>query len=195
MSVPFFSDFTKRTKDFFKRDKYALGQVVEITNKCSDSIKLKTKIANGDSVKTKFTATLKRPKGREIEVTEDLKKGLSVKIKLPKLYRNVDFESEHTNGDVEVTAKYRPSASAPNSFYNTKLKGYYNPDKKGQRECRAKAEFAVGDDELNLSVGGDITIVDQCSNENKFDGVEPKVEPYTLGCLYTPTKDTQYSVI
>jgi len=195
MSVPFFSDFTKRTKDYFKRDKYALGQVVEITNKCDKNIKLKTKISTGDSVKTKFTATLKRDQGREIEVTEDLRKGLSVKIKIPKFYRNFDIESDHTNNDVEVTAKYKPSSDSSNSFYNTKLTGYYNPDNNGNRICKTKAEFAVGDDQLNLSVGGDITIEDKSKNDGPFQGVDAKVKTYTLGFLYTPTNDTQYSVI
>jgi len=195
MSVPFFSDFTKKTKDFFKKDKYALGQVVEIKNKCSDNISLKTKIANGESVKTKFTATLKRENGREIEVTEDLRKGLSVKIKIPKLYRNINIESEHSNSSVEVTAKYKPSPDAKNSFYSTKVVGYYAPDIKGSRICKTKAEFAVGDDQLNLSVGGDITIEDKSKNDQPFQGVDAKVTTYTLGFLYTPTKDSQYSVI
>merc|ERR1712228_91051 len=197
MSVPFFGDFTKRTKDYFKRDKYALGQVVEITNQCSDSIKLKTKIQTGDAVKTKFTATLKRPNKREIEVSEDLRKGLSVKVKIPRFYGNINVESEHTNGDVEVKAKYAPSADSKNAFYNTKLTGYYNPDSNGSRICRAKAEFAVGDDQLNLSVGGDITLEDKSKNNGKIgqDDISDLVKDYTLGFLYTPNNDSQYSVI
>lgn len=193
MSVPFFSDFTKKTKDYFKRDKYALGQVVEISNKCGDAIKLKAKISNGDAVKSKFTATLKRPNGREIEVTEDLRKGLTLKVKLPKIYGALDVESEHTNGDVEVTGKYRPSGS--NAFWNAKAKGYYNPALKGERVCRATGSFAVGDDQLNLSVGGEITIADKCKNDNAAQGVDAAVEAYKLGFLYTPTKESQYSVI
>eukprot|EP01083_Nonionella_stella_P028825 79433_1 len=195
-SVPFFSDFTKKTKDYFKRDKYALGQVCEISNKCGDNIKLKTKITSGDIVKTKFVATLKRNKGREIELCEDLRKGLSLKLKIPKIYGNIDIESEHSNSDVEVKLKYRPSSNnGSNSFYNTKLTGYYNPDSNGNRICKTKAEFAVGDDQLNLSVGGDITIEDKSKNDAAFQGMDAKVKTYTLGFLYTPTKDTQYSVI
>eukprot|EP01084_Bolivina_argentea_P286186 490908_1 len=195
MSVPFFSDFTKKTKDYFKRDKYALGQVVEISNTCSDKIKLKTKISNGDSVKTKFTATLKRDKGVEVEVSEDLRKGLNVQIKVPKFYKNLNLESEHTNADVQVKLNYRPSTDSANAFYNTKLTGYYNPNQKNNRVCRAKAEFAVGDDQLNLSVGGDITIEDKSNNDGPFQGVDAKVKTYTLGFLYTPTNDSQYSVL
>eukprot|EP00484_Ammonia_sp_Unknown_P029158 CAMPEP_0197024560 /NCGR_PEP_ID=MMETSP1384-20130603/5075_1 /TAXON_ID=29189 /ORGANISM="Ammonia sp." /LENGTH=300 /DNA_ID=CAMNT_0042452961 /DNA_START=62 /DNA_END=964 /DNA_ORIENTATION=+ len=194
MSVPFFSDFTKRTKDFFKRDKYDLGQVVEVSTKCGDSISVKTKVSHADSVKTKFTATVKRPNGRQIEVTEDLRKGLSLKLKLPKFYRNIDIETEHTNADVELTAKYKPAADAKNAFYSTKVTGYYNPDRDGARVCKTKAEFAVGDDQLNLSVGGDITVVDK-SKHDAHTGAEPKVTAYTLGFLYTPTKDSQYSII
>lgn len=192
MSVPFFSDFTKRTKDYFKRDKYALGQVVEISNQCGDNIKLKTKIATGDSVKTKFTATLKREKGREIELTEDLRKGLSVKLKMPKFYRNFDIETEYAGNNLEVTTKYKPSS---NAFYNTKLTGCYNPDSNGNRIFKTKAAFAVGDDQLNLSVGGDITIEDRSKNDGPFQGVDAKVKTYTLGFLYTPSNDSQYSVI
>jgi len=177
-----------------KRDKYALGQVVEITSGCSDNIKLKTKINTGSADKTKFTATLKRPNKREIEVTEDLRKGLSVKVKIPKFYGNFDIESEHRNGDVEVKAKYQPSGDSKDAFYNTKLTGYYNPDSNGTRICRAKAEFAVGDDQLNLSVGGDITLEDKAQLDAGYGGA-PEVTAYTLGFLYTPTKDSQYSVI
>jgi len=191
MSVPFFSDFTKRTKDYFKKNKYDLGQVVEISSKCTDDIKLKTSVKTGDSVKPKFTATLKRPNGREIEVTEDLKSGMSLKIKMPKFYKAVDLDSEHTNRDVSVTAKYRPTA---NAFYNTKMKGYYNPDDKGERVLRAKAEFAVGDDQLNLCVGGELTVEDRCKIDGA-QGMDPKSTDYALGFLYTPTPDSQYSVI
>jgi len=193
MSVPFFSDFTKKTKDYFKRDKYALGQVVEISQKCGDDIKLKAKISNGAAVKSKFTATLKRPNGREIEVTEDLKKGMTLKVKLPKLYKSLDVESEHTNGDVEVTGKYRPQGS--NAFWNAKGSGYYNPSQKGARVCRSTASFAVGDDQLNLSVGGEITFEDKCKNDAAARGSDPYVKGYKLGFLYTPTKESQYSVI
>jgi len=192
MSVPFFSDFTKKTKDYFKKDKYALGQVVEVSTKCTDDIKLKTKVSTENSVRTKFTATIKRPNGREIEVTEDLRKGLSVKIKLPRFYRAFDVESEHSNRDVSVTAKYRPTA---NAFYNTKLKGYFNPDANGERVCRAKAEFAVGDDQLNLSVGGELTVEDRAKIDGPPQGADPKTHDYALGFLYTPSPDTQYSVI
>jgi hypothetical protein len=197
MSVPFFSDFTKRTKDFFKRDKYDLGQVVEVSNKCCDDISVKTKISHADSVKTKFTATFKRPNGRSIEVTEDLRKGLTLKLKLPSFYRSIDIETEHTNADVEVTAKYKPSKDAKNSFYSTKVTGYYNPNRNNSRVCKTKAEFAVGDDQLNLSVGGDITVEDSAKlNANHGQAVaDPKVKAYTLGFLYTPTADSQYSVI
>lgn len=192
MSVPFFSDFTKRTKDYFKKDKYALGRVVEISSNCTDDIKLKFKTTTADSPKTKFTATMKRPNGREIEVTEDLRKGLSLKIKMPKLYRSFDVESEHSNRDVSLTAKYRPTA---NAFYNTKMKGYYNPDANGERVCRAKAEFAVGDDQLNLSVGGELTVEDRAKIGGPPQGADPKTHDYALGFLYTPTPDSQYSVI
>jgi len=191
MSVPFFSDFTKRTKDYFKKDKYALGQVVEISSKCTDDIKLKTKVTTGENVKPKFTATMKRPNGREIEVTEDLKKGMSLKIKMPKFYKAFDLESDHSNRDVSVTAKYRPTA---NAFYNTKMKGYYNPDANGERVMRAKAEFAVGDDQLNLCVGGELTVEDRCKIDDP-KGMDPKSTDYALGFLYTPTPDSQYSVI
>lgn len=193
MSVPFFSDFTKKTKDFFKRDKYALGQVVEISNQCGDAIKLKAKIANAGAVKSKFTATLKRPNGRELEITEDLKKGMTLKVKVPALYKSLDVESEHTNGDVEVTAKYRPSGS--NAFWNGKASGYYNPSLKGSRVCRSTASFAVGDDQLNLSVGGQMTVEDKSKNDGAVRGAEPYVKGYKLGFLYTPTTDSQYSVI
>jgi hypothetical protein len=194
MSVPFFSDFTKKTKDYFKRDKYVLGQVVEITNKCCDDIKLKTKITNADGgrVKTKFVATLKND-GREIEVSEDLRKGLNMKIKMPKIYGNISVESEHSNNDVEVKAKYRPSSS--NSFYNTKVSGYYAPDANGSRVCVTKGAFAVGDDQLNLCVGGDITIEDRAKNDSPYQGINARVKSYTLGFLYTPSKEAQYSVM
>jgi len=192
MSVPFFSDFTKKTKDYFKRDKYALGQVVEFSSKCGDDIKLKSKISTGDSVKTKFIATLKRPNGREIELTEDLKKGLSLKLKMPALWRSFDVDSEHSARDVKVTAKYRPSS---NAFYNAKAVGYYAPNHNGERVCRAKAEFAVGDDELNLCVGGELTVEDRQKMNGPSQGVDPKSWPYALGFLYTPTKDSRYSVI
>merc|ERR1719361_3371692 len=155
MSVPFFSDFTKKTRDYFKKDKYALGKVVEISAKCTDDIKLKTKVTTGDNVKPKFTATMKRPNGREIEVTEDLKKGMSL---------------------------------------NIKMKGYYNPDANGERVMRAKAEFAVGDDQLNLCVGGELTVEDRCKIDGA-NGMDPKSTDYALGFLYTPTPDSQYSVI
>ena len=172
-----------------------MGNVVEITAKCQDNIKLKSKVSTGDNVKTKFVATLKRENNREIEITEDLRKGLSVKIKIPKIYGNIDIESEHSNSDVEVKAKYRPLSSSNNSFYNTKVTGYYNPDSNGNRICKTKAEFAVGDDQLNLSVGGDITVEDKAKNDSAFQGMDPKVKTYTLGFLYTPTKQSQYSVI
>ena len=180
--------------DYFKKNKYALGQVVEISSNCTDDIKLKC-TTKTDSASTKFVATVKRPNGREIEVTEDLdprKGGLSLKIKMPKLYRSFDVESEHSNRDVLVTAKYRPTA---NAFYNTKLKGYYNPDANGERVCRAKAEFAVGDDQLNLSVGGELTVEDRAKIDGPPQGADPKTHDYALGFLYTPTPDSQYSVI
>ena len=167
--------------------------MVEISNKCGDAIKLKAKISNGASVKSKFTATLKRPNGREIEVTEDLRKGLTLKVKLPKIYGALDVESEHTNGDVEVTGKYRPSGSG--AFWNAKAKGYYNPALKGERVCRTTASFAVGDDQLNLSVGGEMTVADKCKNDGAAQGPDPSVEAYKLGFLYTPTHESQYSVI
>jgi len=194
MSVPFFSDFTKKTKDFFKTDKYALGQVVEISQKCGSDIKLKAKISNAGAVKSKFTATLKRPNNREIEITEDLKKGMTLKVKVPALYKSLDIESEHTNGDVEVTAKYRPNGA--NAFWNAKASAYYNPSLKGSRVCRSTASFAVGDDQLNLSVGGQMTVEDSSKNEKgAMRGADPYVKGYKLGFLYTPTKESLYSVI
>eukprot|EP00483_Globobulimina_turgida_P007329 UN07343 len=114
---------------------------------------------------------------------------------MPKIYGNISLESEHSNNDVEVKAKYRPSSSAANSFYNTKVSGYYAPDSNGSRVCVTKGEFAVGDDQLNLCVGGDITIEDKAKNDSPFEGVNARVKSYTLGFLYKPTKDTQYSVI
>eukprot|EP00485_Elphidium_margaritaceum_P001846 CAMPEP_0202695374 /NCGR_PEP_ID=MMETSP1385-20130828/8976_1 /ASSEMBLY_ACC=CAM_ASM_000861 /TAXON_ID=933848 /ORGANISM="Elphidium margaritaceum" /LENGTH=303 /DNA_ID=CAMNT_0049351387 /DNA_START=45 /DNA_END=956 /DNA_ORIENTATION=- len=197
MAVPFFSDFTKRTKDYFKRDKYDLGQGIEIAAKCGGDIGLKGKFSSvgGPQVRSKFVATMKRDNGREIEVTEDLNKGLGLKVTLPKLYRNIDLQSEHSNADVEVTAKYQPSAEAKNSFYSAKVAGYFNPSKNGKRVCSTKAEFAVGDDQLNLSVGGDITIVDEAKNDGASQSPDPKIKSYTLGFLYTPSKSTQYSVI
>ena len=176
--------------DFYKKDKYDLGQTVEVVQKCGDDIKLKTKIQNGDNVKTKFIATLKRDK-REVEVTEDLSKGLSVKIKIPKFYRNFDIESDHSNSDVKVTAKYKPKGT----YYNTKLVGYYNPDKDGNRICRSTAEFAVGDDQLNLCVGAKIVIEDKAKNNGPMQGVQPKIKTYALGFLYRPVEKTEYSVI
>jgi len=194
MSVPFFSDFTKKTKDFFKTDKYALGQVVEISQKCGSDIKLKAKISNAGAVKSKFTATLKRPNNRDIEITEDLKKGMTLKVKVPALYQSLDIESEHTNGDVEVTAKYRPNGA--NAFWNAKASAYYNPSLKGSRVCRSTASFAVGDDQLNLSVGGQMTVEDSAKNEKgAMRGADPFVKGYKLGFLYTPTKESLYSVI
>eukprot|EP01084_Bolivina_argentea_P317579 550640_1 len=190
MSVPFFGDFTKKTKDFYKKDKYDLGQTVEISQNCGDNIKLKTKIKNGDNVKTKFTATLKRDK-REIEVTEDLRKGLSVNIKIPKFYKNFDIDTEHSNADVKVIAKYKPKGT----YYNTKLVGYYNPDSDGNRVCRTAAQFAVGDDQLNLCVGGKIVIEDKAKNNGPISGIQPTIKNYALGFLYRPAEKTEYSVI
>jgi hypothetical protein len=190
--VPFFSDFTKRTKDFFDPEKYDLGQTVEATLSCGDDLKFKTKVQNGPLLKTKFTATYNRD-GREVEVTEDLRKGLNVKVTLPKFYRNFDIDSEHCNSDVKVTAKYNPKDS---SFWNTKISGYYNPDCDGYRVCKTTAQFAVGDDQLKLSVGGEVVVEDRArNNANPRSGVEPNISTYSLGFLYRPTDDTQYSVL
>jgi len=56
--------------------------------------------------------------------------------------------------------------------------------------------FAVGDDQLNLSVGGQMTVEDSAKNEKgAMRGADPFVKGYKLGFLYTPTKESLYSVI
>merc|ERR1712176_991034 len=54
--------------------------------------------------------------------------------------------------------------------------------------------FAVGDDQLNLCVGGELTVEDRCKIDGA-NGMDPKSTDYALGFLYTPTPDSQYSVI
>lgn len=196
MSIPFFDKFNEKTKDFYKADKYDLGQTVEILNTCCNDLKIKTKFSSvgSEETKSKFSFTLKRDFG-SVEINEDLQKGLSVEVKLPNFYKSIDLVSKHSNKDVEVTAKYNPQ----NSYWNTKLVGYYNPkDKNNQRVCRGTASFAVGDDGLKLNVGGQLVIEDKSSidkNANNANGPTTKISTYSLGFLYNPTNDTSFSVI
>ena len=90
-----------------------------------------------------------------------------------------------------VTAKYKPKST----YYNTKLIGYFNPDSDGNRVCRTEAQFAVGDDQLNLCVGGKIVIEDKAKNNSELQSLSPAIKTYSLGFLYRPTDTSQYSVI
>ena len=76
----------------------------------------------------------------------------------------------------------------------TKMPKFEDLYSNGERIMRAKAEFAVGDDPLNLCVGGELTVEDRAKVDGA-GGVDPKTNDYALGFLYTPTPDSQYSVI
>lgn len=100
------------------------------------------------------------------------------------------FLFRHTNRNVEIKLDYNPSGS----YWNTRLEGSYEPEKEGNRICLSTLSGAVGDDSLNLSVGGQITIEDTASVENPRT-MQPEIKSYKLGFLYRPSSDSNYSVI
>ena len=101
------------------------------------------------------------------------------------------FETvRHTNRNVEIKFDYNPSGS----YWNSRLEGSYSPDKEGQRVCISKFSMAVGDDSLNLSVGGQLEIEDKTAIENA-QSMQPQLKTYKLGFLYRPSDDSSYSVI
>lgn len=181
MSVPFFKDFNKKTKDYFKPDEYDLGQSVNIKVK-HEGVQFKGKLKQKpNTLAQKLTVILNRKFG-SIEVEED-GSNIAATVKVPSIYKELDLETKHTNKQVDITLKYKPK----NSYYNFHAKGDYIPNNKSnQRECNADLSFAVGDDSLNLSVGGQLKINDK-DNTQKYD--------YKLGFLYTPNKLSQYSVL
>lgn len=190
MSVPFFSDFTKATKDFYKSDKYDLGRVVELKGALSDDVKYTAKSnQQGDRFKNKVTLNLNRSFG-SIEFVEDFNKGISIEVKVPKFYKQFDLKTKHQNRCVNAKIDYRPKGS----YYNVRLDGHYDPDVEGNRLCTTTASVAVGDDSLNLNVGGEITIEDKQLASNSTN-IKPQVTTYRLGFLYTPNPDSCYSVI
>jgi len=190
MSVPFFADFTKSTKDFFKNDKFDIGRVVQLKAKPYDDIEVTGKTTqDGERFNNKLTVNLKRSFGT-VEFIEDFNKGISTEVKLPRIYRNFDFKSKHTNNNVEVKLDYKPEGS----YYNARLEGSYEPEREGNRICLSTLSVAVGDDSLNLSVGGQVTIEDKASVANPTS-VSPNVKSYKLGFLYTPSNTSNYSVI
>lgn len=181
MSVPFFKDFSKKTKKFFKQkrgDDYDLGQSVNFKVK-NDDFTLKGKLKQKpNKLDQKLTFILKRKFG-DIEIEEN-GSNISAKIDIPNVYKGIDLETKHTNEDVNCTLKYKPK----DSYYNLRFKGDYKPA--NTRVIKGDLSFAVGDDSLNLNVGASINVEDKGGNQ-KID--------YKLGFLYTPNKGSQYSVL
>jgi hypothetical protein len=188
MSVPFFSDFNKKSKDFFKRSEYDLGRQLNIRTSF-DEHTVTAKLNAGDVPTGKVTANAKVPFG-SVEMTEDLRSGLSVEFKVPNMYKGIDFSSKHRASDVEATFKYRGA----NGYWNTKVEGKYVPSSNGQRICSTKASVAVGDDRL-VKVGGEIEFEDK--GESGVFPTEPNVTltNYQLGFLYEPASNAAISLI
>jgi len=187
MAIPFFGDFNKKTKDFFDREQYDFGQQFNFKNSTKDT-QFKAKVTTGANVGAKLTL-ISTPSWGTIEATEDIRKGLSLELKIPNLYKNLSLSSKHSNADVELTCEYRPNGS----YWNSKVKGYYNPEKNNNRVCSTTGSIAVGDDSLHLSVGGEMEVKDEGpSNSTEF---KPNVVDYSLGFLYEPTKESCYSLI
>jgi hypothetical protein len=189
MPVPFFSDFTKQTKDYFKHDQYNLGNVFEFKNAVKDAT-FKGKITRkGDQTGAKLTAIAKTSWGN-VEVSEEVGKGLSVELTAPQVYRDLTVKSKHSDKEVEVTLEYQPKES----FWNAKVKGFYNPSINNNRVCTTTASAAVGDDSLNLAVGGEIVFRDEAPSDSPATS-NLKTDTYSVGFLYTPTQTSSYSLI
>jgi len=187
MAVPFFGDFNKKTKDYFDREQYDFGQQFHFKNSTKDN-QYKAKVTTGANVGAKLTVINTASWGT-IEASEDIRKGLSLEIKCPNVYKSLSFSSKHSNADVEVTVDYRPSSS----YWNSKVKAYYNPDRNNNRVCSTIGSIAVGDDSLHLNVGGEMEIKDE-GPINSID-LNPNVVDYSLGFLYEPNAQSSYSLI
>mmetsp|Transcript_57055 Transcript_57055/g.69684 ORF Transcript_57055/g.69684 Transcript_57055/m.69684 type:complete len:295 (+) Transcript_57055:35-919(+) len=186
MSVPFFKDFSKKTKGFFKQsrgDDYNLGESLNFKLKNNDfTFKGKLK-QSGNNLDQKLVLILSRKFGN-IEIEENGSK-ISATINVPNIYKDIDLETKHTNKEVNVTVKYKPK----NCYYNARFKGDYAPNK----TQKGNISFAVGDDSLNLSVGGEVTINKSVSKSGN-QTTESWPYNYKLGFLYQPNKESQYSV-
>ena len=186
MSVPFFKDFSKKTKGFFKQsrgDDYNLGESLNFKLKNNDfTFKGKLK-QSGNNLDQKLVLILSRKFGN-IEIEENGSK-ISATINVPNIYKDIDLETKHTNKEVNVTVKYKPK----NCYYNARFKGDYAPNK----TQKGNISFAVGDDSLNLSVGGELTVNKSVSKSGN-QTTESWPYNYKLGFLYQPNKESQYSV-
>jgi len=188
MSTPFYRDFDKKTKDFWKRDKYDLGKAVEIKSKFEDN-ELTFKVSDGDKgVSHKATALLKRPRGT-IEFTEDQKKGIQVETKFPQFFRNFDWKSKHSNAEAETTLDLKRE----DSYWNAGVSNTWKNAEHEERSLDTKVSFAVGDDSMHVAVGGEVVIRDE--HHQNLLSYSPKFQSYSLGFLYTPTPASSYSVI
>jgi hypothetical protein len=187
MSIPFFNDFNKKTKDFYDKEQYDFGQQFHFKNATKDA-QFKAKVTTGAKVGAKLTITT-TPSWGSIELNEDIHKGLSLEVKVPNIYRGISLIGKYGNNELEITKEWRP-----NSFLAFKLKGLHNPDRNGQRICDTTISGTCGDDSMHLNVGGEIIFRDEGAAGLSQYNI-PKLLNYSTGFLYEPTKDSSYSLI
>lgn len=198
MPVPFFSDFQRQTKDFWKPDKYSFGRQVHLTTTEGDT-KLTAKVDHGDdNVSTKLIAKV-TPDWGTLEVTQASRKGIQIEAKVPKIWKDLDLTHKiNYNYSMESNFKYRKQ----DNWWNIHVKNVYHPSKRveinnedrDQRVCETTIGVAVGDEDLNLSVGGEVVLQDH-GDPGRFSSPNTSLTSYKLGFLYTPTKTSGYSLI
>jgi len=185
MAVPLFGDFQKRTKDFYDSKKYNFGKTLEIKGKIEDADLTLTLTDEDKPVGHSVKALIKRSWG-SVEVVEHHKEKISAEFKLPKFYGDYNFKTKLSTDNIDATLDYQPEKR----FYNMKLNGTTE---------NIKASFAVGDDSLNLNVGGEVIfkLEEQktADTQSSFMNLMTIFQEYQLGYLYTPTPDSSYSLI
>lgn len=198
MPVPYFGDFQRQTKDFWKSDKYSFGRQVHLSTQQGDT-RLTAKVDSRDDNVTYKAIAKVNPEWGTLEVTQAGGKGTQVEAKAPKVWRDLDFQYKlNPNYSMETQFKYRKE----DCWWNVQVKSIYNPSKSvtindqpvDKRVCDTTIGVAVGDSDLNLSVGGEFCLSD-VGNPGELSAPNTSLTNYKLGFLYTPTPTSGYSLI
>jgi len=187
--VSFFGDFSKKTSAFWDEENYKLGHQYEINVSPTDKSNIKVKVKEASSLTTSVKTTFETQWGK-FDMEENSKKGLSVGLNIPQFCRQWSLRTTHSAHEVEATAACRPEGS----FWATEVTGKYKPDDEGDRVCNSIVSIAVHDSQYNLAVGGKLELEDRRERGRPLQYAN-LLKTYSMGFLYSPTDNTQYSLI